>query len=68
MDTRSLHEGFRGFPEKVTHVGMLADLDRDGSWDMIHAASPALGVRYELDVLRSHYYAPRLFASGRTVR
>jgi cell wall-associated NlpC family hydrolase len=68
MDTRTAREGFRGFPERVTHVGMLADLDGDGRWDLIHAASPRLGVRYELDVLGSRYYAPRIFPEGRTAR
>ena len=68
MDTRSLGQGFRGFPEQVTHVGMLADLDQDGRWDLIHAASPKLGVRLEMDVLHSPYYSKRMFPSGRTVR
>lgn len=68
MDTRTKGDGFRGFPEKVTHVGMLADIDGDGRWDLIHAASPKLGVRLESDVLHSAYYAQRMFQSGRTVR
>lgn len=66
MDTRE--QGFRGFPQKVTHVGMLADLNHDGRWDLIHAVSPKLGIRLEMDVLHSPYYSKRMFPSGRTVR
>ncbi len=68
MDTRTVAQGFQGFPQHVTHVGMLADLDQDGRWDLIHAASPKLGVRLEMDVLSSSYYSKRMFPHGRTVR
>ncbi len=45
----------------VDHVGMLVgDLDGDGRWDMVHAASPALGVRLEYAILESAYYGPRI--------
>lgn len=64
MDTR---DGISS-PQRVTHVGMLADLDRDGHWDMIHAASPALGVRVEYRVLASSYYAWRMFPTASTAR
>jgi len=65
MDTRS---GFVGNPSSATHVGMLADVDGDGRWDIIHAVSPRLGVRVDYDVFRSSYYGPRLFGEGRTAR
>jgi len=65
MDTR---DGFSGSPSSITHVGMLADVDGDGHWDLIHAASPRLGVRVDYDVFRSSYYGPRLFGEGRTAR
>jgi cell wall-associated NlpC family hydrolase len=65
MDTR---DDFGGTPIKIRHVGMLADVDGDGKWDLIHAASPRLGVRIDYDVFRSNYYAPRLFGEGRTAR
>ncbi|HEU4324848.1 MAG TPA: C40 family peptidase, partial [Roseiflexaceae bacterium] len=44
----------------ITHVGLLADVDGDGTWDLIHAASPRLGVRVDYDMFGSRYYAPRL--------
>jgi cell wall-associated NlpC family hydrolase len=64
MDTREQ----LGATRAITHVGMLADLDGDGRWDLIHAANPRLGVRVEYDVLHSAYYAPRMFGEGRTAR
>jgi len=51
----------------VTHVGMMADVNADGAWDLIHAASPKLGVRVDYDVFNSTYYAHR-FLGFRTVR
>jgi cell wall-associated NlpC family hydrolase len=65
MDTR---DDFGGSPSSITHVGMLADVDGDGKWDLIHAASPRLGVRIDYDVFHSRYYGPRLFGEGRTAR
>jgi hypothetical protein len=65
MDTS---DGFSGAPRKVTHVGMLADLNGDGRWDMIHAANPEDGVRIEYDVFHSRYYGLRLFDEARTAR
>jgi cell wall-associated NlpC family hydrolase len=45
----------------ITHVGMLVgDLNGNGQWDMVHAASPALGVRVDYDIFASPYYAPRI--------
>ena len=45
----------------VDHVGMLAgDLNGDGRWDMVHAASPTLGVRVEYAIFESAYYGPRI--------
>ncbi len=42
---------------KISHVGMLAgDVNGDGKWDLVHAASPALGVRMDYDILGSSYY------------
>lgn len=41
----------------VSHVGMLVgDLDGDGRWDWVHAASPRLGVRAEHNLFGSTYY------------
>jgi cell wall-associated NlpC family hydrolase len=41
----------------VSHVGMVVgDLNGDGRWDWVHAASPALGVRTELDLFGSSFY------------
>jgi cell wall-associated NlpC family hydrolase len=52
----------------TTHVGMLVgDLNGDGRWDMVHAASPELGVRLVYDVFGSAYYSQRLRGVG-TVR
>ncbi len=46
---------------RVDHVGMLlGDLDGDGQWDMVHAASPALGVRIDYGIFASAYYRPRI--------
>jgi cell wall-associated NlpC family hydrolase len=45
----------------VDHVGMLVgDLNGDGRWDMVHAASPALGVRVDYGVFESAYYQPKI--------
>jgi cell wall-associated NlpC family hydrolase len=68
MDTRESGEGYTGRPERVTHVGMVADLNGDGRWDLIHAANPRLGVRVDFDIMRSPYYGPRIFWEGRTAR
>jgi cell wall-associated NlpC family hydrolase len=65
MDT---HRNFSGTPIEIGHVAMFADVDGDGTWDLIHAVSPRLGVRVDYDVFRSSYYAPRLFGEGRTAR
>ncbi len=65
MDTT---EAGRSGARTVTHVGMLADLDHDGRWDLIHAASPKFGVRIEMDFLASVYYGPRTFSDGRAAQ
>lgn len=45
----------------VDHVGILAgDLNGDGKWDMVHAASPKLGVRIDYDIFNSRYYQARI--------
>jgi cell wall-associated NlpC family hydrolase len=55
-------------PGKIDHVGMLAgDLNGDGRWDMVHAATPALGVRVEYSVLDSPFWGPKI-AGFRTAR
>ncbi len=42
---------------RVTHVGMVVgDLNGDGKWDWVHAASPRLGVRVEYDLFGSSFY------------
>jgi cell wall-associated NlpC family hydrolase len=52
----------------ISHVGMLTgDLNGDGTWDMVHAATPQLGVRVEYDVLGSSFWRPRI-AGFRTAR
>lgn len=68
FDTRTAAAGYPGHPARVTHVGMVADIDRDGHWDLIHAASPKLGVRIDFNFLASAYYRPRMFTEARTVR
>jgi len=45
---------------QIDHVGLLADVNTDGAWDLIHAASPALGVRVDYDVFGSAYYQARI--------
>lgn len=46
---------------RIDHVGMLVgDLNGDGRWDMVHAASPKLGVRVDYGVFESAYYRPRI--------
>lgn len=53
---------------RVDHVGMLVgDLNGDSSWDMVHAASPQLGVRVDYGIFESAYYRPRI-VGFRTVR
>jgi cell wall-associated NlpC family hydrolase len=45
----------------IDHVGFVAgDLDGDGTWDLIHAANPKLGVRIDHNLFGSTYYAPRI--------
>ncbi|MFV9505963.1 MAG: C40 family peptidase [Oscillochloridaceae bacterium umkhey_bin13] len=45
----------------IDHVGMLVgDLNGDGEWDLVHAASPRLGVRVDYNIFSSSYYAPRI--------
>jgi cell wall-associated NlpC family hydrolase len=45
----------------ISHVGMYAgDLDGDGRGDMVHAATPALGVRVESHVFGSDYWRRHL--------
>jgi cell wall-associated NlpC family hydrolase len=55
-----------GRPE-ITHVGFVSDLDGDGDWDMVHAASPQYGVRIDEDVFIRPYYQSR-YMGARTVR
>jgi cell wall-associated NlpC family hydrolase len=38
------------------HVGILADIDGDGTWDMVHAAAPGLGVIVTNDVFNDAFY------------
>lgn len=38
------------------HVGILADLDQDGAWDMIHAAAPGIGVVVDYDVFSIPFF------------
>lgn len=46
---------------RIDHVGMLVgDLNGDGRWDMVHAASPELGVRIDYGIFESAYYGPRI--------
>lgn len=46
---------------RIDHVGMLVgDLNGDGRWDMVHAASPKLGVRVDYGIFESAYYRPRI--------
>jgi cell wall-associated NlpC family hydrolase len=45
---------------QINHVGMLADVNADGAWDLIHAANPSLGVRVDYGVFESAYYQPRI--------
>jgi cell wall-associated NlpC family hydrolase len=45
---------------RIDHVGLLADVNADGAWDLIHAASPALGVRVDYNVFSSAYYQARI--------
>jgi cell wall-associated NlpC family hydrolase len=52
---------------QIDHVGLLADLNGDGKWDLVHAANPQLGVRADYDIFNSAYYRPRI-AGFRTAR
>jgi cell wall-associated NlpC family hydrolase len=55
-------------PGKIDHVGMLVgDLNGDGRWDMVHAATPTLGVRVDYDVLGSAFWRSKI-AGFRTAR
>jgi cell wall-associated NlpC family hydrolase len=38
------------------HTGILADLNNDQRWDMIHAAAPGVGVTVEYDVFSKPFY------------
>lgn len=38
------------------HVGIVADLDQDGRWDMIHAAAPGIGVIVDYDVFSIPFF------------
>lgn len=38
------------------HTGILADVNTDGKWDMIHAAAPGLGVIITSDVFSDSFY------------
>lgn len=51
----------------IDHVGLLGDFNGDGRWDLLHAASPQLGVRIDYSVFQSAYYGPRI-RSFRTAR
>lgn len=54
---------------RIDHVGMLVgDLNGNGQWDMVHAASPLLGVRVDYDILQSASYGARVvgFRTART--
>lgn len=44
------------------HTGILADLDGDGHWDMIHAAAPGLGVMVTYDVFSDSFYRDAVIA------
>lgn len=46
--------------DRIDHVGMLADVNADGAWDLIHAANPTLGVRVDYNVFASAYYQSRI--------
>jgi cell wall-associated NlpC family hydrolase len=45
---------------RIDHVGLLADVNNDGAWDLIHAANPSLGVRVDYSIFTSTYYQPRI--------
>jgi cell wall-associated NlpC family hydrolase len=43
---------------RVSHAAMaIGDIDNDGTWDIVHAMSPAYGIRVTPDVFNSAYYA-----------
>jgi len=45
---------------RIDHVGLLADVNADGAWDLVHAANPELGVRVDYNVFGSAYYQARI--------
>ncbi|NTU84801.1 MAG: C40 family peptidase [Chloroflexales bacterium] len=45
---------------RIDHVGLLADVNNDGAWDLIHAANPELGVRVDYNVFSSAYYQSKI--------
>lgn len=53
-----LQEGDMVYFDTVTdqHVGIVADLDQDGRWDMIHAAAPGVGVIVDYDVFSIPFF------------
>ena len=72
LDAASLQPGdlvfFRTEFGAIDHVGILVgDLNGNGQWDMVHAASPRLGVQLVYDLFESTYYGPRV-AGFRTAR
>ncbi len=52
---------------QVSHVGLVADLNGDGAWDMVHAASPYYGIRADYDIFTRPYYL-NMYMGARTVR
>lgn len=49
------------------HTGLLADLDGDGRWDMIHAAAPGLGVIVTNDVFDDPFYRDAIIGYRRAI-
>jgi cell wall-associated NlpC family hydrolase len=46
---------------RISHVGILAgDLNGDGTWDMVHAASPQHGIRIDYSIFESRFYGLRV--------
>jgi hypothetical protein len=56
-----------GTRTQVSHVGFVSDLDGDGTWDMVHAASPEYGIRMDYDIFQRPYYL-QMYMGARTVR
>jgi hypothetical protein len=52
---------------QVSHVGFVTDLNNDGAWDMVHAASPEYGIRMDYDIFKRPYYL-NMYMGARTVR